>query len=141
MNKSMLNLGPFNECVDMVNIGCDAKYDLLEGEIFCYSDEGLILQGDSLTKSDCIIVPMFILGLAFDKDTEYNRKRLKGLIEIRILTMLFDMANKFDITLELDNINIPIKSIDFEFDTHGRLCIRAILGIMISEKKMIQLPI
>lgn len=129
-----LNLGPFNDCIDSIGDKCSVYTPSEEDEIFCYSGERSISRIGLLIGND-ITVPMFTLGLAFDEDTPSNRDKLKRFVETRILTILFEMANKLHITLGLDNINIPIKSVCFEHSYCNKLCIAAELGIMVSKKK------
>jgi len=141
MYKPILNLGPFNDCVDMLMDGCPAKYSPLDdSEAFCFSGTGVTQQIGSLTGLDEITIPMFILGLAHGDDTPENRAKLIRGVELKILGMIYSLADSCGVELTLSNVVIPIKSIDFEFDGHKRLCITAVLGVAIFEKSMIRSP-
>ncbi|KKN70871.1 hypothetical protein LCGC14_0426540 [marine sediment metagenome] len=137
MNECILNLGPFNDCVDVLEDGCVARYGPLGGDVVsCFSGKGDICEVGVLTGSDDVTIPMLTLGLAADKNTQKNRQKLIGAIELKVLGMIYYLASKCEIELNLSNVVIPIKSVVFKLDGRKRLCITAVLGVAMFEGSM-----
>ncbi len=137
MNDFLLNLGPFNDCIDVLGNGCAAKYGPLDGgEVFCFSKKGDTLRIGVLTGPDEITVEMLTLGLATDHNAPKSRKKLTRAVELKVLNMIYALASKCEIELKLSNVAIPIKSVNFEFDRRRRLCLVAVLGVAIFENSM-----
>lgn len=143
MNEFLLNLGPFNDCIDKLEVGAITEVctpmDGISNDLFNtfhYSEEGVAVQSEQ--KSESIVIPTFELGMAINHDTPKNRQKLIRAIELKILAMIYSMAAKFNIELNLQNIVIPVKLIDFDFDSRGRLCIMAVLGIAIFEDSTVE---
>lgn len=111
-SECILNLGPFNDCVDSVNNVNDRC---------CYAVYRV--------SEETVKVPMTILGLAADKNTPRNRAELKRLIEFKVISMIFEISNKMNREIRLERIRIPIASVDFKDDSNGRLCCTALLGV------------
>ena len=133
MDKSILNLGPFNDCINMIKDTCDIHYGLVDSNMFYYSGECVLHRMVLSKKQSTITAPMFTLGLAIDCNNDDSCKKLINAMELKILHLIYDMANKYDIELNLPNVAIPIRSINFDLDYRNRLCIIAVLGIIILE--------
>ena len=120
MNENKLNLGPFNDCIDI--------------RMF----DGLSIPVTSRTikyrvSEDMITVPIITLGLAADRDTPKTRKELKQAIELKVLNMIYRAVDKVDglFELQLNKVRIPIVSVNFSIDHSERLCITARLGVVV----------
>ncbi len=112
MDKCKLNLGPFNDCVDLVQEGHTITYEVNEE-----------------TATTCLKV----LGLAIDNDTPENRKKLKRAMEFSVIRMIYELAESegIDKVSLSHRIRVPIASVNFHVDREKRLCITAQLNVAI----------
>lgn len=112
MDECKLNLGPFNDCIDVVKEGVTPKY-CVNGEV--------------------IQIPTKVYGLAIDSDTPENRKKLKNAIELAVINTIYEIvkSERLDIVSLLKRVKIPFVSSKFHIDHKNRLCITAIFGVAI----------
>ena len=137
MNEVKLNLGPYNYCVDHVNIGCPAQYPCdfysqpteEDRSVVCSSKDGVLSR--IISSDEFITVPTFVVAMAISGDTPGNRLELIRAVELKILCMIHEMSTKLNVDiLKLNSIVIPIKRVEFiESGARGTLRIVAEVGI------------
>lgn len=117
-----LNLGPFDGCVDDVSKVTRVEYPVdfyckgsQQARVFYCSDESTI---ESQEVSDTFVLPIFKIGYQSDKlDCEESRKEVIDEIGLRIVSMIYEIIHKMNVSLYLDRIVIPVKSVQIHCDT------------------------
>lgn len=130
-----INLGPFNECIEIVKENCpnieysSEKYN--ECYILSYQN-GPVREMD-IKPDKSVSCPVFRMGaFVAGGDTHVNRKIIQTAMEIAILDNIFYIHRKLNKEIFLDKIRLPITKLEFSVNDKNKECLGVIeLGILI----------
>ncbi len=119
MNDFELNLGPFNQCVELLEDGELAEYPVdFYGRMFVST--GVVGRVVIVDSGKSTIIPTYdVESSMVADDTEENRKLLQIDVGLKILSIIYRIADDYDIDtmFVLERIVIPVRTpINFSYD-------------------------
>lgn len=135
-----LNLGPFIDCMDKLGDNDVAQYRLLNGNVVSYNHRSELCRVVE-SSDNMVTVCLLTLALAVKEDTLENRHKLIRAIELKILSMVYEVVDAAKISLAsleaLDRVKIPIKPVTLRSDEFGILRIFVEVGICAFEDEAV----
>ncbi|UCG02458.1 MAG: hypothetical protein JSW11_00400 [Candidatus Heimdallarchaeota archaeon] len=131
-----LNLGPFNNCVEYLSDHIIPEYPVdfytSVPRVAYYSQDTEQVCTD--TTENSIIIPMMDFNFTLNN---CNESYLIDMFSLKIINMIYSLANEFNLSINIDNIVIPIKHnmiIKLE-DNILKLVIKIGIGIFVDDQE------